>query len=197
MVGEHRAVLWNAKDYSKLQNFFRTIRFYHYTDLKKESLLSESFDDYIDSVYNDHHGLTFEFTGTQALDAQVHSNVITSRGSVGFVAILANISDRFFKFMAMGTSAAPATIGQRQLGSEVGRISCDTDGALTARGNVLSQVGNFGYGLVSGQMTEFGGFDAATDGNMYFRSVLSDALTHTQGDTFVSASHSTAFIPVS
>lgn len=197
MVGIQKAVLWDAKYYSKLQNFFRSIRFYHYTDPKKEALLSESFEDYIDSVYNDHHGLKFEFTGTEAIDAQVHSNVLTSRGAVGFVAILANTSDQFFKFMGMGTSSAPATIGQRQLGTEISRVSSDTDGALTARGNVLSQVGNFGYGAPTSQIYEFGGFNKDVDGEMYFRSVLSDPLTHTQGSTFVSASHSTVFIPES
>jgi hypothetical protein len=197
VVGVQRAVLWDAAHYSKLQRFFRSLRFYHYTDPKKEYLLSESFDDYIDAVYNDHHGLQFEFTGTEALDAQVHSNVITSRGAVGFVAILANTSDQFFKFMAMGTSSAPATIGQRQLGTEIARVSCDTDGALTARGNVLSQVGNFGYGAPTNQIYEFGGFNKDVDGDMYFRATLSDPLTHTQGSTFVSASHATAFIPVS
>ena len=99
--------------------------------------------------------------------------------------------------MAMGTSSAPATIGQRQLGEEVARVNCDSDGALTARGNVLSQVGNFGYGVASVSISEFGGFDADVDGNMYFRATLADPLTHTQGSTFVSASHATAFIPVS
>lgn len=198
VVGEQRAVLWDAKDYSKLQKFITALRYYHNTeDLKKEWVLSQAFDDYIDAVYNDHHGLRFEFTGTEALDAQVHSNVITSRGAVGFVSILANTSDRYFKFFAMGTSSAPATIGQRKLGTEISRVDCDTDGALTARGNVLSQVGNFGYGAPTNQIYEFGGFNQAVDGEMYFRAVLDDPLTHTQGLTFVSASHGTAFIPVS
>jgi hypothetical protein len=197
VVGTQRAILWDAKDFSKLQNFMRSLRFYQFTDPVKGAVLSESFDDYIDSVYNDHHGIEFEFTGTEAIDAQVHSNVITSRGAVGMVAILANTSDRFFKWFEMGTSSAPATIGQRQLGGAIARVDCDKDGALTARGNVLAQIANFGYGAPTNQIYEFGGFDSDVGGNMYFRAVLSDPLTHTQGETFVSASHATAFIPVS
>ena len=175
----------------------RNVRALSFVNPEKGGYLVECLDDYIDSIYNDHHGLQFEFAGgAEAIESQVHSNVITSRGVVAMVSILANTSDQYFKFFAMGTSTAPATIGQRQLGTEIARVNCDSDGALTPRGNVLSHVANFGYGAVTSQISEFGGFDNSIQGNMYFRAVLDSPLTHTQGSTFVTASHATQFVPV-
>lgn len=197
LIGIQRAVLWDASYYQKLQCYFAQVRYLHHVDPEKECQKIEDLDNFIDKVYNDHKNTTFSDENIPALNASVKGNVLTSDGAVGFVAILANSSDQFFRYFGMGTSNTPPTIGQHWLLEETARVSSDTDGALTPRGNILSHVGNMGYGAPTGDIYEFGGFNAAVNGKMYFRAVLDTPLQHTQGVTFVTGSHATQFVPVS
>lgn len=189
--GIQRGVLWDADNYWKIKMFFWYLKAadYDYLNTKVEEL-----DDMIDARWNDHKNV--KFNAIEPLDVAKNHNAMTYPGMGGWARILAKQSDKYFLYVGIGTGTTPPGVGQNQMVAPIARVSVDQDGALSARGNVLVHVGNFGYGVPTADVFEVGIFDDPIEGDMMSRSVFSNALQHTQNQTFVTCSHSAIMIPI-
>lgn len=72
--------------------------------------------------------------------------------------------------MGLGSSATVPSIGDTQLGTELGRVAL---GSATASGAVATMVGNFPAGTATGSIAEAGLFNAASVGTMISRATFS------------------------
>jgi hypothetical protein len=196
LIGTQRGVLWNVDDYFKLQDFMGLVRRYNSIgDYESAFNLTTILNMFIRKTYDDHHPNLLHRIRVEALDADIHHNIITAAGNTCMVQILSNQSTRFFLWMSMGTSTVPEAIGQNALLAEVIRIPITTNGSVAAHGHVWNHVANLGYGPPTNTYYEFGIHDAAQEpSNMLSRSVLTTGLSHTQNSTFLTASHSTVFV---
>lgn len=199
-IGIQRGGVFPVEDYDKLQEFNSKIRLLKWLGKEEEAFfMQENLNTFLEYRFNDHHPNILGKYAVEAIDASVHHNKVTSAGVVGMVYILAQQTDRYFNWVAMGRGQAPEAIGQKTLLDEELRVSVLTDGSQAARGTVWNHVGNLGYGAISGDYYEFGIFDLPEDipptkiSRMLARSVMPNKLTHTQNDTFVTASHSMIF----
>lgn len=195
--GVQRGITWNVEEFDKLQEFMQTIRLYRwFGDFDSAFKLTAHLNIFIRKRFNDHRPTMLYKTKVEANDALVGDNKITASGIVGIVNTLANQSIRFYDFMSMGRGITPETIGQKKLLDEKVRLSVLKDGSMAARGNVWNHVGNFGYGVPTDKYFEFGIHDSPYESaKMLSRSVLAEGLQQYQNDSFLTASHSSIFIP--
>jgi hypothetical protein len=197
ILGIQRGITWDADDFEKLSNYMEMIRVYQwYGDYESAFKLTAYLNIYIRKQFNDHRPSQLYKTDVSALDAAIGPNKITSTGIIGIVNLLANQSVRYYFYMSIGTGTTPEAIGQKHLSAEAGRLSVLKDGSMAARGNVWNHVGNFGYGMPTAKYYEFGVHDSPLEpSKMLSRSVLTTGLQQTQNETFLTASHSSIFIP--
>lgn len=196
MKGIQRGALFHREDYEKVQSILEKIRMYNWLkDYESSYNLTLLFNQHIRARSNDHHPTFIHDVKVEAQNASIGHNKITASGIVGLFLIFANQSNQFFNYASLGRSNIPETIGQRKLIDEEVRISMLVDGGIIARGNIINHIGQFGYGVRTGNYYEFGIHDAPLEPSLMFaRAVLPTAINHIQNDSFMTGSHSTILV---
>jgi hypothetical protein len=92
-------------------------------------------------------------------------------------------SDHYFSHFASGCSTIPESRGDTKLRDENARVSLFNSGYQTSSGTSMKFSGFFPTGIESCVVTEGGVFDNFQGGNMLFRTVYTNPLTHTQYET--------------
>lgn len=104
-------------------------------------------------------------------DARNVKNLVTQVGKNGLAdQILASPTLGKPGWMAVGTGAVAAALGDTALGSESARVALTSKTRST---NVVTYVGTFPAGTGTAALTEAGIFDAASVGNLWQRVVFS------------------------
>lgn len=197
IIGIQRGIVFDKDDFNKMQDYMKNIRLYNFLgDHDSAFNLSALLNIYIRRQYNDHKPSILHKTKIEAKDADISTNKITAPGAAACILILTGLSNKFFNWMSMGKATAPETIGQRKLIDERIRIPILVNGSVAAHGLIWNHVGNMGYGPPTDTYYEFGIHDGPIEPTtMLSRSVISGGLAHIQNQSFLTASHSSIFVP--
>ena len=98
------------------------------------------------------------------------TNLVVSTGLAHLTSRAIDATDAVMSHMAVGTDNTAAALGNTALGTELARVSFDSN---TDSGAVLTFVATFPAGTGTGALTEAGIFNAASSGTMFSRAVFS------------------------
>ena len=127
------------------------------------------------------HEMKLQIKGTVTLTvigdgyqiSHTFSNLITSFGLAFLAQMVANPAGTTFdSFIAVGTGTTQPTEGDIVLEAELARVSATRKALTGGDSNQVEFQAVFGRGVVVGDVTEAGIFDASAGGNMFNRSVF-------------------------
>ena len=96
-------------------------------------------------------------------------NLVVTTGKNYIASRMVGDASAVMSHMAVGSSAAAATLSDTDVGTELGRVALTS---LTATGDTVTATATFPAGTGTGSIVEAGIFNDATDGSMLCRTVF-------------------------
>ena len=201
LAGQDYQCVWDSRNTKIIYKYFKKVKFLKKLSVKgtrdsRNQIITE-FNDKLERCYNDHRNILinehtnpseyFEPYRINKLD-----NMIVLSGLTGMAEHITNQRNKFFTYLAVGTSNVPVSLLDISLASEQYRVNVEDMGWFEPHGNTIRTGSLFPENMPDAIINEIGSFDEPTEGTMFWRVVIDQVakfLKHFAGETYITVSH--------
>jgi len=185
-------ILFDSKDYDKLQRFFATIRLCReQNNLYRKNEFIDYYEQFLSRRFQD-KTTCYEWI-PEPLEIGYKPDRVVFSGLERIADLVTGKTSRTFNYYAIGTGITPVLPSDTALDFEAYRVAIFTTGFAESKGSSMVFAANFPTTLPSMNVTESGIFDRFTtlDDTMLLRTLYtgSNVIPHVFNQTFVATSH--------
>lgn len=201
LEGQDIQCVFDAKDKHIITKYFGMVKFLKSLSVigtreQRNRIISE-FNDKCNRVYNDHRTVLiddYKYPHKKFEPYQINlvENMIVLTGLTGIAELITNQRNKFFTYLAVGTSNVPVTLLDIRLASEHYRVNVEDMGWFEPHGNTIRTGSLFPENMPDAIVAEIGSFDEPAEGTLFWRVVIEQVarfLKHFNGETYITVSH--------
>lgn len=193
--------VFDARNTKIKYKYFKKVKFLksisvHGTRDERNRIITE-FNNKCERVFNDHRNVLVDehkdpSTFFEPYQINFVNNMIVLSGLTGMAELITNQRNKFFTYLAVGTSNTPVSLLDISLAAEHYRVNVEDLGWFEPHGNTIRTGSLFPENMPDAIVCEIGCLDEPAEGVLFWRVVIEQVarfLKHFNGETYITVSH--------